>query len=199
MWPEILDRVKAKGHAVFDRGAYNLNIIGVRSRERRCNEYDDRIHCVYRDDAMRWVEHVWPATTDPGLFWLREPANVDGTAIMVAGQYRGVYAIGLHAGMYKALVQRHGPVKVYRDRNRDDFLDLDPRTIQEGYFGINIHNSGQSRFRRPGEKQVGKWSAGCQVFADPMDFARFMELCAVQAAKGKGWDRFTYTLLEDHV
>jgi hypothetical protein len=41
--------------------------------------------------------------------------------------------------------------------------------------------------------QVDKWSAGCQVIADPLHFRMLMEVCGVAANR---WGpSFTYTLL----
>ena len=120
--------------------------------------------------------------------------NVDGTAILVPGQYRGAYKIGLHRGSYEALVQRGSgdKVKVYRDGNKDDILDMDPEDIAEGRYGINIHKSSS---RDEGSENVDKWSAGCQVFSKPGSdgFEAFMALCNKSAEIYS--DQFTYTLI----
>ena len=39
------------------------------------------------------------------------------------------------------------------------------------------------------------YSAGCQVFADPKDFAKFIELCKKQSTLYG--NSFTYTLLDE--
>jgi len=190
--PVILDLAEAQGHVVFERGEYNLNIIGVRSPETESNAFDDRLHCVFKSHGA-WVDICWRITTDPGTYWLNNPSNVNGTAILVPGQYRGVYKIDLHNGQYEALCQRLGPVTVWRDNNKDDVLDWD---VDEdtGYFGINIHRSST---REGGSTQVDKWSAGCQVFADPDEFAIFMAI--VKRAAVIWGDAFTYTLLDERL
>ena len=81
-------------------------------------------------------------------------------------------------------------VKVYRDNNRNDVLDMNPDTIQDGYFGINIHRASAVRET----ESVNKYSAGCQVIADPKDFDQFLSLCDLQI-EHLGVDRFSYTLL----
>jgi hypothetical protein len=179
MRPVLLDVVDSLGHAVFESGTYNLNIIGIRSKTNEVNTFDDRICVVFRDE-MGWITRTWEATCDPGQYWLDYPSNVAGTAILVPGQYRGVYKIGKHRGQYDALVQKGGAVKVYRDANKDEVLDMDPDTEQEGYFGINIHKAGEH------STEVNKWSAGCQVFANNDDFEEFMSIC--YAARTK-WGR----------
>jgi hypothetical protein len=186
--PALLDHVAGLGHRVFENGLYNLNIIGIRTAATDPNQFDDRICVVYKDSDDVWITKTWEATTDPGLFWLNHPMKVSGTAILVPGQYRGSHKIAKHQGRYDALCQRK-PVKVYRDRNMDDVLDMDPETIEEGCFGINIHRAGVA------STQVDKWSAGCQVFARRSDFEDFMSLCR-KAADTWG-DSFTYTLIPD--
>ena len=115
--------------------------------------------------------------------------NVNGTAIVVPGQYRSAYKRGTHY-TYEALVQRgKNPIKIYRDRDKDEILDMDPDTIIEGHFGIIIHKAGTD------SSIVHKWSAGCQVFKTSSDFKDFMTLVN-RAAKYWG-PTFTYTLLEE--
>jgi len=186
--PSILHRVADHGHAVFTRGAYNLNVIGVRSPTRQANAFDDRLHLVYKDAFDRWVDLAFGCTTDPGLYWLEHPVRREGTAILKAGQYRGAYKIGLHRGRYPALVQKK-PVTVWRDRNMDDTLDHVPGSERTGLYGINIHHAGEA------SEQVDKWSAGCTVIADLNDWAIFQAV--VNRSADRYGDSFTYTLIKE--
>ena len=188
MKPLLLDHVEKLGFSVFTSGKYNLNIIGIRNSNGEPNKFDDRLCVVYQDDEG-WVTRTWSCTTDPGKYWLNNPGNINGTAVLVPGQYRNVYKIDKHAGKYDALCQRNGKVKTYRDSNKDDIIDIDVQSITEGYYGINIHKAGQN------SRQVDKWSAGCQVFANNNDFREFMRLCRMQVSE-RGWRTFTYTLIE---
>lgn len=188
MRPHILDYIEHLGHAVFESGQYNVNIIGVRSSEHQANRFDDVIYCVYKDEKDEWVEKSWPCTTEPGKYWLENPTNVNGTAVLVPGQYRGVWRIDRHQGKYDALCQRNGPVKTYRDSNKDDIIDLDVESITEGYYGINIHKAGKA------STQIDRWSAGCQVFANSSDFAEFMGIC--YKAREAWGNSFSYTLID---
>src|SRR5574344_2185885 len=152
---------KKKGYAYFKNGAYNLNIIGVRTAGTKVtNIFDDYIVIIYN--------------------------TPNGKAIIVPCQYRGAYQIALHKGQYKALCQRK-PIKVYRDRNKDMVYDFEPKTIEEGIFGCNIHKEGQA------SKYVNNWSAGCQVIANYQDFQNLMYLANKQIEQGHG-KTFTYTL-----
>lgn len=186
MRPLLLDAVARLGHAVFTSGTYNLNIIGIRTKDSDSNTFDDRMNVSYKD-SKSWITRTWPCTTDPGLYYRENPANVNGTAILCAGQYRSVYKIGKHRGKYNALVQTGGKVKVWRDSNRDEQLDYG--NASDGYFGINIHKAGLSSIT------VDKWSAGCQVFKKAEDFNEFMSICNKQV-EVNGWKTFTYTLIE---
>lgn len=192
--PSILRRVQDAGHKVFTTGDYNLNIVGVRTASRTSDTFDDNLFCVYRV-AEKWKLWHWYITSDPGVFYRENPLNVKGTAILCAGQHRGAWRFGLHRNKYEALVQ-HKPVKVWRDSNRDSVLDLDVpfRVAHEGLHGINFHRSSTK-----GSTKVGKWSAGCQVFAHPQDYIQFLGLCSkqIENSPDQSWMTFTYTLLED--
>lgn len=179
----------AKGYVVFSspRG-YDLNLFGVRTEDNDANAFNDILGVMYLQNGQ-WSIFTFPATTDPGVYWRRHPMNVAGTAILKPGQYRGSHQLGKHRGQYDALVQA-GDVTVYRDANRDDALDVDGAT-QTGPFGINIHRASSA----DPSTTVGKWSAGCQVIADPLHFDFLMALARKSA--GLYGDRFTYTLLSE--
>ena len=186
--PPILQAVEAKGYAVFTNGDWNLNITGIRSPQRVANAFDDRLCVTYKVDGI-WTTETYEITTDPGSPYLLRPINNYGCAVLCPGQWRGCYTIGKHRGQYLALVQS-GKVKVYRDNNRDNIIDMDPETVQEGYFGINIH-------KRDGTSDtVNGASAGCQVFRYEKEFNRMMWLAGKQVSE-RGFKTFTYTLLEE--
>ena len=178
-----------KEYDFFDGGrSHNVNIIGIRNGAGRVNKFDDTLLLVYRDRYKRWLVDSYQITTDPGLYWLKNPMNVQGTAILCPGQYRGAYRIDKHRGKYDALCQRGAPLSVWRDSDRDSYHDMNDDTIATGYFGINIHKAGRS------STQVNKWSAGCQVFKNDGDFKEFME--TIHAAAKAFGNSFTYTLLD---
>lgn len=179
-------------YAYFTNGEYNLNIIGVRADmdNRVTNRYDDVIVVEYKENG-KLIRKMWDITTEPGSKLMRNPSNSKGTAILVPGQYRGVYKIDLHRGKYKALCQRNGSVKVYRDKDRDNVYDCDVNTIDKGWFGINIHRSNETYTRTT----VDGYSAGCQVFNNPKDFAEFMKL--VEKSASIYGNKFTYTLITE--
>jgi hypothetical protein len=183
--------MKAKGFKVFqnDSQKYNLNIIGVRSKDLDSNTFNDRIYVLWKYQGL-WSIKEFRATTDPGLYWRENLINTLGTAVLCEGQHLGLWKIGLHRGKYEALVQK-SPVQVYRDRNQDKVLDLDPNSISEGLYGINCHRANSAWE----SQQVDKWSAGCQVIANPQKYDDFMYLCK-RGAENWG-NSFTYTLLKE--
>lgn len=191
----LVDKFKAacnsKGYAFFENKDYNLNIIGVRNDSGKADKFDDNINVLYRVND-EWVVDVYPATTEPGTSILQKPIVKGGTAILVPGQYRGVYKIDTHGGKrrYKAVCQRAGKVKIWRDDNRDRTPDY-TGPIHEGMYGINIH-----RQWGPDDREyTGGVSAGCQVFQSSKDFYEFMETCQIAA---DDWgNTFTYTLLDE--
>lgn len=190
--PQLLKRCSDLGYAIFTGKDYDLNIIGVRSPNRVAGKFDDEIHCIYKEGGY-WIHETYQATTDPSAEQHLDPSNPKGVAILKAGQYRGVYCLDLHRNSYKALCQRKGTVTVYRDKTRDNISNH----INEdtGYFGINIHRAASSKKGKL-VTSTKYYSAGCQVFVHPADFARFIVLCEMQVAAGIG-DTFSYTLLED--
>lgn len=188
----MLSDIKAiltqKGYTMFTR-PYELNIVGLRANSTAPNKFDDQIHVFYKTGPAIWEYHVFNATTDPGTYWLKNPLMEKGTAILAEGQYLNAYALGLHRGRYKALVEV-APVTVIRDYNRDAVLDFLNGTRDKGYHGINIHHASTSGTT----KTVDKYSAGCQVFENITDFNQFIGLCD-EHSKRYG-NKFSYTLLD---
>lgn len=180
----------AKGHRLFTGQSkrYNLNLIGIRTNTNRANYFDDWLFVLWKYNDV-WNISRYQITTDPGIYWLKHPENVNGTAIVKEGQYPGLWKVGLHKG-YKAL-QQIGRVTVIRDYNRDENHDFVLGREESGIFGINCHRSNANRK----STLVEKWSAGCQVFADPSEFRVFLAECDQAAALWQ--NEFTYTLLHE--
>lgn len=187
-----LQKMKAilrhKDFEIYSR-PYELNIVGLRSKSVIPNRFDDEIHVFYKVSTLNWHYHVFKATTDPGTFWLRQPMQPQGTAILAEGQYRGAYALDLHQGKYLALCQRN-PVTVIRDYNRDAVLDFNNGQKTSGVYGINIHRANA----QGATKTVDRNSAGCQVFENAKDFDLFIAMC--QKHRQLYGNSFTYALVD---
>lgn len=188
---QLIDVVGKKGHTVFknDTKDYNINYIGVRSKNRTPNAFDDMFYIFWKYQG-KWTLIKHTGTTDPGTYYLEDPCNVEGTAILKPGQYRGCWKKGLHQGKYDALVQKLA-VTVLRDDDEDNELDFNTEKEETGFFGINHHRA-NSKYE---STQVDRWSAGCQVRNDPEEYSEFMEV--VDKACEIWGDSYTYTLIEE--
>lgn len=188
MLSRIRGILKRKIYKLFTR-PYELNIVGLRSKQTKANAFDDEIHVFYKTDKRKWNYHVYKATTDPGTFWLKNPSYPQGTAILKEGQYENAYSIGLHQGKYTALVEKK-PVIVMRDYDRNTVLDFQNGKLETGVFGINIHHAAS----KGKTLLIDKYSAGCQVFQSAEDFIQFIKLC--EKHKSLYGNVFTYTLID---
>jgi hypothetical protein len=192
---QIESALKSKGYVWFEDAAnksYDVNIVGIRNNDssigdKVTNLFDDWMTVSFKDAAGKWQFYIWPITTDPGTKAVKEYHNPNGVARVVPGQYRGMWAIGLHQGKYEAMRQAK-PVKVYRDKNKD--MTFNETVIQEGIFGINGHRSNPTTQ----SEYVENWSEGCQVFKRIKDFNAFMVI--MNKAKTIHSNSFTYTLLQ---
>lgn len=186
-----MNAMVAKGYLVFesDYKNFNLNIVGIRSNDERDNSFNDKM-CVFWKFQGHWNFCSFSCTTDPGLYWRKNPLNKMGTAILKEGQHRGSYQLGKHQGKYAALVQRK-ELTVIRDYDRDEYLNFDGTREDTGFHGINIHRASHDG----SSIAVNKWSAGCQVFENSYNFDFFIQLCE-QSAEVFG-NAFTYTLLNE--
>jgi hypothetical protein len=178
-----------KGFKTFSR-PFELNIVGIRANSTKPNSFDDTLNIYYKTSDDKWQFHQFPATTDPGTYWLLNPMNPQGTAIVKHGQYINSHRIGMHRGKYLALVQQR-PLTIIRDYDRNATLDFMNGKEETGIFGINIHHASVNGTTRT----VDKYSAGCQVFANINDFNVFMQLA--ERHKQLYGNEFTYTLIDE--
>jgi hypothetical protein len=186
----LLFLMRKNNYKVYTK-PYQLNIVGVRANSTVPNKFDDRLYVFWKNDKNKWEGKSYPFTTDPGTYWLKNPMHEQGTAILKQGQYEDVYKIDMHRNTYLALCQRGGKVTVIRDYDRNAILDFNNGKEMTGMFGINIHRAN----KKGNTKEIGKNSAGCQVFQDADDFAEFMTLA--QRHKLLHGNSFTYTLFDE--
>ncbi|WP_271729092.1 hypothetical protein [Aquimarina algiphila] len=109
---------------------------------------------------------------------------------MKKGQYKEAYRLGWHRGVYPALVQTN-PVSVIRNYERKGmFKWFESGSVHTGRFGINIH-----RARKQGTTSIiDHFSAGCLVFANAKDYARFMAM--TNEHRKRYGNRFTVSLVD---
>lgn len=189
---EIFNSYKKKGFIINNK-PFSMNVFGIRTSNDQSNTFNDCVG-VFWNDGKQWNIRQYDATTDAGTFYRNSPMNVNGTAIMVPGQYEDVYKIGLHNG-YEAL-QQIAPIKYVRDNTKSGILHWYYKLTGQKYFieqaQTDIHHAAATY--KSGT--VDKWSAGCQVLADPNDFAEFLNYCKESVNMYKFPNLFSYTLFE---
>ncbi|MFT6147072.1 MAG: hypothetical protein ACJAV2_004968 [Myxococcota bacterium] len=191
--PHLLHVAESKGFAVFDRGRWNLNVIGTRHPNRTAGTYDDVMNVIGLDNNDRWFHRSYAWTLDSGRRGLLKPVNRRGTGIIAEGQYRGAWRLGQHGVSggrtgYRALVQCK-PIRVHRDDNRDLVLNTDiPTVMAPALSRINCHASSNDPYKLLGKarKRIGPWSVACMAAELDKDFVEFMQLCERQNETGLG-------------
>lgn len=169
--PYPLTLVAARGLTVFPgmTAARDVNLVAVRHGRSTPSAGDDLLYACWRELAGgSWTVRAWRCETEPGPGYLAKPMNPRGTAIIAPGQYKRSHAAGLHKGR-PALVQV-APVTVYRDADRDQLIELDPKTLDTGIHAVNIHD-------------VASWGdlAGCIGLA-PASMRELLDVYAMTAA-----------------
>lgn len=173
----VLDELDGRGANLPVGRAF---FVVVRTASRVPGVFDDWLLAgeVTSMVPRRVTWRAWPCTADPGLYWLREPMNRRGTAILAPGGW--LFKLGSHRGKYPCLVQAE-EVGVYRDDNRDDRLNPSG-PVDVGYHGIELHRAHDSH----ASTRVWKWSAGCVVVPDPDDYDEVMVIAVQSTTEGDG-------------
>ncbi len=188
----LRERCIANGYVFWaDKHKYNVFVYGVRDTNIG-DGFKDKIGVAFIDGKQNQIVIESPATTEPGGGWLGgKMGNPQGTAILCPGQYRSCWAIGVH-GKHKqpALVQtKEARFLVWRDPDKDGRIDRTGKLYGD-VTALNCHTVYETH---DGTKEVGKWSAGCQVFNSVSDHKLFMAVCAISAKK---YGNISYTLFD---
>lgn len=174
----------------FDKRPFKLNVVGVRNPTNTSPlKFDDQIAYFYYDENGNIVGKVVRGTTSPSIYFLQNPINTKGAGILKQGQYKDAYSIGLHRGLYEALIQSK-PVEVIRDADRNSIINFFAPT-QTGLFGINIH---RATIGKDDSSVIGTDSAGCQTFQNTADFNDMMAMA--KKSRSMYGNTFTYTLID---
>ena len=178
---------------------------------------DTLIAAVWKGTEFKFYSFI--ITTTPGTQFLSDLiSNKDGTLVLASPQYiKNAYKFHKHKGKYLALGQAN-TFYYWRDSNRNKKPDDSPAdkvTLHKGSDnGVNIHRASATKKTKnisgakgstPGtayKYENGKWteittdaytySAGCQVFSDPVDFNNFLDLVAKDKLQNSKdlWDYF---------
>ncbi len=163
----------------------DFHLVGVRSHTSIPDKFDDSFYIMKDHNILG--DAMW-CTTNPGKDYLLAPMNPKGTFILAADkQYINCFKLGLHKGK-EALIQC-STLLGYRDNDKDEIYEEAGDLITApADCRVDIHRANDKWT----SVLVGRWSAGCQVIANPIDFALLLKACKDTS---KGF--FTYTLLKE--
>lgn len=132
---------------------------------------DVRIVFSIDSEGKPTIVGMWEATTEPGIYWTKNPMNAKGAARIAFDQYKS-WIVGTHlAGSpsaHEALVQVES-LTVHRDLNKD--YERTGDQLDTGLFGINQHWG----YDAP-KNNLGNTSAGCLVGRTKDGHREFMQL-----------------------
>lgn len=175
----------------------NCFLFGIRAKEvnQWYDEFNDVLGIAVVEKGGTYSLFGAAGTTDPGRSELTNPtfarAQRDGTAIMKPGQYRGCYILDYHGtGQWRHRAFRQvGPIAFYSDPDRDTILEFDERKVQSEVVGLNFHAAAKN----VDLKEIGPYSAGCQVVRDYDEFQKIVSI-AERQIQLLGVNSFSYTL-----
>jgi hypothetical protein len=183
-------------------GDFLVNIVSIRSYIQIANTFDDFLTVFYVDpkgtesyNGKKWTYKAWQITTDPGKTALGSSGagskNPLGSAIVAEGQYLGGYETGRHRASEDwnnyTCVQNTRNILVYKDGDKDIWAEKDTNKLYVYTCGCNLHASGAYTK----DNVVDGWSAGCQVFKNPKDYAEFIYITYFLAKNNERENRTT--------
>jgi hypothetical protein len=141
--------------------------------------YNDWLWFIYNDEF-----NIAKGTTDPGVYYTKNPLNEQGAFHMVSGFQEKIWTLDKHANKYIALCSRKNckPQRGWRDTNKDNINN--DNKIVSGHFGANWHYTNNDEF-------IKLASAGCQVTNNIQFFDNSIE-CAIASEQ----ELFSYMLFE---
>lgn len=193
---EIHSVLFQKGMEVF-KTPFSVTLGAIRTADNESNKFNDWIFCSFFTPDGGLVSAIFKGTTDAGLYFRNNPANINGTAIIQHGkQYRGVYQFqdpeknpGQRGHKGKEAFRQVKNMDYWRDQNKDNYLDFSGETFTEIAY-TNGHDMGTTG------NNVDKWSAGCWgAVAEQMDILYLF--AKMQIEKGLG-DKFSFALLHEN-
>lgn len=192
-----------KGYVFFEKGDYNLNLIAVRENDIFENTFSDTFYCIFKKAGVwQTIEMEW--TTLAGtlghggeknpLTGAETGTGVDGVAIIIPNQYRGVYKfvdtyIGFLSYPYFMQVKN---MDYWRDNDRNGLITKGK--VYTGNYATLLHRMTNNNVN---SKQVNSqyvaWSQGCNGAPEPQ-FRKLLR--PVREAIKLYGNSFTYTILE---
>lgn len=156
-----------------------INIFSIRNEEKQADNFMNDLIGIW--DSISEIIYIMVGTTDPGKYWTESGGAGKyrkGVAHMCYGFHEKIWCVDKHQGKYRALCNRAikgcKKVRFWRDANKDFKKDFGEK-VEYGWIGLNLHRA--NKWIK--SILVGKWSAGCQVVSDPIDFDKLIQIiCA---------------------
>jgi hypothetical protein len=171
------------------------NIIGIRSSLNVPDIFNDILAIVYKDKGVEKL-YTTTITTEPGVAYQKKLLNPKGCWVMMPAQMVDAYSPGFHQNKPDHRCLRStGKIFGLRDNDLNgvagDDKDAKAEWVNGTSVGANIHGANKAGIT----KQVGPWSAGCQVHNDWKKKEEMMDICEKLYPTVK---KFTYTLVEEN-
>lgn len=193
LYDKLKECVERKGYVFFNQGNYNLNIIFNRTSDVFTDHFTDILYIAYMVNGEKKVLSI-PATTKAGSYYVKNPITyqgVTGVAVIVPGQYRGVYQLvdDYVTWLKYPFFRQVKGMNYYRDFDKDN--EVEAVQYQENkIFGTHIHRMSNNGVTG---HTIYNWSAGCMGAEEPF-FKKVLPL-AREAVKLYG-NSFTCTIME---
>lgn len=195
-YEEIQQAVIKKGYKFFT-AEKDVNLIFERTSDEFTNLFTDWFYLLWVENGQKKILS-FPCTTKSGLYGTgtaTQPIK-GGVAVVVPNQYRGVYKwIDTGKGWNKypfdgEFFALQGNIKIWRDNDKDKFIDKGTPILATFMSGINIHKMSQPNQNTP---NVNNWSNGCLGMTEP-HFKSIIPI--IKASIPLHGDMFSLTLLE---
>jgi hypothetical protein len=190
--PQKIKEIMLKNGMKVFTAPFDMTLGGIRTKDNRSEAFNDWLFMLYHDEDGNLQGLIEKGTTDAGLFYRKNPLNIDGTAIIQHGiQHKSCYTYmkkGGHNG--QEAFRQTGLMKYWRDADRDEYLEFDGKEFQ-AIFNTNGHDMGTVGVT------VGTWSAGCWGSTNSI-MDKFYILAQLQDKNGHG-KVFSYAMLHENM
>lgn len=201
---QIREVLRKKGFVFFERGDWNINLIPVRENEVFDNTFSDSLYIIYKDKGV-WQNKTFKFTTLAGtlgfggeqspLTAAQTGTGVDGTAIILEGQYRSALRLitdGVRYPFTSYLAQAR-PFNYLRDFDKNGFITRNA-IRQTGNFFTHWHAMSNEGVASDQVNFIhSAWSQGCMGSDHPTWFGQILPLLS-RGARTYG-NLFSFTLL----
>lgn len=192
MLNQVIQAMTEKGYSVFLSKPYDINLVIIRG-EYLPDHFNCKLLIFYKNEEETVNSHIFPITSYPGNYWIDNPMQPAGCAVITEGQHRGCWQLGFHYQI-PALVNTNPnrPIswvrvpRGSRQLQREVLLKLKK---ESGAVGLNLHPVMDQN-----NLTVGQDSAGCPVVQHLAHFNLIMDLVRMQVAQGLG-SNFTLTVI----